>query len=57
MGNFNGINGNIFNGKNNNNNIDYFNSWICLGIFFMNTEHLQLGINAKKNYLISYLKI
>ena len=38
-------------------NIDYFNSWICLGIFFMNTEHLQLGINAKKNYLISYLKI
>ena len=57
MDNFNGINGNIFNGKNNINNIDYFNSWICLGIFFMNTEHLQLGINAKKKYLISYLKI
>ena len=57
MDNFNGINGNIFNGKNNINNIDYFNSWISLGIFFMNTEHLQFGINAKKNYLISYLKI
>ena len=29
MDNFNGINGNIFNGKNNINNIDYFNTWIC----------------------------
>jgi len=54
--NFNGINGNVFNGNNLIDNNEYFNGWICQGIFFMNIEHLKLPINGKKEYLINYIK-
>lgn len=35
------------------NDEDYFNGFICSGIFFMECERLKLGLNAKKDFLIS----
>ena len=54
---FNGLNGNIFNTNRNLNDKDYFEGWICTGIFFMKCESQHLALNEKKNYLIEFLKI
>ena len=54
---FTGLSGNIFNTKKNLNNCEYFDGWICTGIFFMNCESLNLSFNKKKNYLLDYLKV
>ena len=35
---------------------DYANGIICSGLFFMECEHKNLGINGKKNLLVEYLK-
>lgn len=56
MENFNGINGNKFNENNQINIMGYFNGCNCQGIFFKNCEHLLLGINTKKEYLIKIFK-
>ena len=40
---FNGLNSNIFNTRQNINNKDYFNGWICTGLFFMKCEALGLA--------------
>ena len=54
---FNGLNGNVFNTKRNNlGNNDYFEGWICTGIFFMKCESLHLPVNEKKKFLIDYVK-
>lgn len=45
---FTGLNGNIFNTKKNLNNNEYFDGWICTGLFFMNCESLNLPFNEKK---------
>ena len=54
---FTGLNGNIFNTKKNIEDKEYFDGWICTGIFFMKYESLNLSYNAKKNYLISFLTL
>ena len=53
---FTGLNGNIFNTKKNLNNYEYFDGWICTGLFYMNCESLSLPFNEKKNYLLDYIK-
>ena len=54
---FNGLNGNVFNTKRNNlGNNDYFEGWICTGIFFMKCESLHLPVIEKKKFLIDYVK-
>ena len=54
---FNGLNGIVFNTKRNNlGNNDYFEGWICTGIFFMKCESLHLPVNEKKKFLIDYVK-
>ena len=52
---FNGLNGNIFNSLQNLNNKDYFDGWICTGLFFIKCEALELALNEKKKYLMKYL--
>ena len=54
---FNGLNGNIFNTKKDFNNRDYFDGWICTGIFFMQCESRKLALNWKKIYLIDFIKV
>ena len=54
---FNGLNGNIFNTKKDFNNKDYFDGWICTGIFFMQCESRKLALNGKKIYLIDFIKV
>ena len=45
---FNVLNDNIFNTLQNINNKDYFNEWICTGLFFMKCEALGLAMNEQK---------
>ena len=52
---FNGLNGNIFNTRQNHNKKDYFDGWICTGLFFIKCEALELALNEKKKYLMKYL--
>ena len=52
---FNGLNGNVFNTRQNLNNQDYFDWWICTGLFFIECESLGLALNEKKKYLLKYL--
>lgn len=54
---FNGLNGNIFNTKKNLDDGDYFNGWICSGIFFMQCEDKKLAYNDKKSYILSFIKV
>ncbi len=42
---FNGLNINIINTNNDINDTEYFNSWICTGLFNMQYEHLKLGLS------------
>jgi len=35
---------------------DYINGIICAGLFYMEAEHFNLGINGKKELLVKYLK-
>ena len=39
------------------NNKDYFDGWICTGIFFMQCESRKLALNGKKSYLIDFIKV
>ena len=54
---FSDLKGNIFNTNRDINDSGYFNRWICTGLFYMSCEHLKLGLTAKKNEIIKYLKI
>ena len=45
---FNGLNCNIFNTNRDINDTEYFNGWICVGLFYMRYEYLKLGLSAKK---------
>ena len=54
---FNGLNGNIFNTKKDFDNEEYFNGWICTGIFFMQCESKKLALNKKKNNLIDFTNV
>ena len=54
---FNGLNGNIFNTRKDFNNTEYFDGWICTGIFFMQCESRKLALNGKKSYLIDFIKV
>ena len=51
---FNGLNGNIFNTRQNLNKRDYFDGRICTGLFLIKCEALELALNEKKN-LMEYL--
>ena len=42
------ININIFNTNSDINDTEYFNGWICVGLFYMRYEYLKLGLSAKK---------
>ena len=35
---------------------DYINGIKCTGLFYMEAEHFNLGINRKKELLVKYLK-
>ena len=54
---FTGLNGNIFylNLHHDLDDEDYFNGYICIGIFFMECERMKLGSNPKLDFLISIL--
>ena len=52
---FNGLNDNIYNTLQKLNNKDYFDGWICTGLFFIKYEALELALNEKKKYLMKYL--
>ena len=54
---FNGLNGNIFNTRKEFSNREYFDGWICTGIFFMQCESRQLALNEKKTFLIDFIKV
>lgn len=45
---FNGFNGNIFNNNRDINDNEYFNNWICSGLFYMRCDHLKFGLSANK---------
>ena len=55
---FNGLNGKqfYFNNNHNLNDYDYFNGYICAGIFYMDCEKNNLGFKAKGDYIIPFLK-
>ena len=55
---FNGLNGNqfYFNNNHNCNDTDYFNGYICAGIFFMDCEKNKLGLKDRGDYLIPFIK-
>ena len=55
---FNGLNGKQFYFNNNHNcyDTDYFNGYICPGIFFMDCEMNILSLKSKGEYLFHLLK-